>query len=140
MYVCVSEHACMLMENTVQTLLSKSLWRAGPEFSHENTLLKSLLSLRPWTRLREMKITAFAGHFGTAGPPIFRFKLLSRSVSRSRLRSPLRLVCSFPTFSHRGMWNLGAQIQLALVTRSSPSTESPHMTMGPLLGVRAARS
>lgn len=138
--MCVSEHACMLMENTVQTLLSKSLWRAGPEFSHENTLLKSLLSLRPWTRLREMKITAFAGHFGTAGPPIFRFKLLSRSVSRSRLRSPLRLVCSFPTLSHRGMWNLGAQIHLALVTRSSPSTESPHMTMGPLLGVRTARS
>lgn len=139
MYVCVSEHVCMLMENTVQTLLSKSLWRAGPEFSHENTLLKSLLSLRPWTRLREVKITAFAGHFGTASP-IFRFKLLSRSVSRSRLRSPLRLVCSFPTLSHRGMWNLGAQIHLALVTRSSPSTESPHMTMGPLLGVGAAKS
>lgn len=56
--------------------------------SQENTLSKPLLSLPPWIKLREMKITAFAGHLGAASPLLLQLKLLFRSVSSFCSHSP----------------------------------------------------
>ena len=74
------------------------------------------LSLPPWTKLREMKITAFAALFSSADC----FSDQSPAPA-STPRSDLS-VHSPPSPTQE--WRVWAPLQLSLVTRLSPNTES----------------
>lgn len=117
--------ACTLVESSPD---SKSLQRAELELllSIPQEMLKPAcapspastlaLSLPPWTKLREMKITAFAALFSSADC----FSDQSPAPA-STPRSDLS-VHSPPSPAQE--WRVWAPIQLSLVTGLSPNTES----------------
>lgn len=134
-YVCAVRMR-MLIEPIVQTLMSKSLWGAEPELVSREHAVEVSLSLPPWTKLREMRNTAFAGCLEAASPSLLQLRLLIGLLVLPSL--PPQTCLFLPHLSRSGMSILGAQIQLSLVSSSSPkAVSSPHLNMGPLMGAGA---